>query len=64
MIILRREKDGYYYANYEGVGYVFDNIDSAERFGSKYLGYKCKSIKIPLTKYAIIYLRNNNKKSE
>ena len=64
MIILRREKDGYYYANYQGVGYVFDNIDSAERFVNKCLGFKGKSIKIPLTKYTIIFLRNNNKISE
>ena len=64
MIILKLEKNGYYLANYEGIGYFFDSIDYAEIYLSERFGFKCKGIKIPLTKYAIIFLRNNNKKSE
>lgn len=64
MIILKREENGYYYANYKGDRYVFDSIDFAKIYLSERFGFKCKGIKIPLTKYAIIFLKNNNKKSE
>ena len=55
MVILRLENNGYYYANYKGDRYVFNNIDSAGRYFNEWLGSNCKGIKIPLTKYAIIY---------